>query len=222
MLGLILNNFGTSLTEKLLKMHTFILYHSMIFIFFSSTLDNSVIGRTIKVFRFEPHPRRKVITILGEVTITVVADDTRVVTKQRTEEFKKSIHLIGLNEDSNCDRVSNEVLSACPFVDESLKPLLMEAIEELKNKEYDPSGVAISPQTASDGTFLPRYPEVFENLDEEVEHIDLEDEPDVDISRLGHYVELLYNSVPDKIEGTKCISWLAKSSNYLAVIADHG
>jgi hypothetical protein len=44
-----------------------------------------VVGRCIKVYRFEPHPNRKILRIVGEVTVTIVKQTFESLEVQRTE-----------------------------------------------------------------------------------------------------------------------------------------
>ncbi|XP_035706320.1 uncharacterized protein LOC118435108 [Folsomia candida] len=168
---------------------------------FCETMESELVSRCIKVFRFEPHARKRILLILGEVTLTILVPVTGEV-KQILEDFKKPICLLGLSSGINhTEKIAKEVLAMCPFIDNSMIHGLVEVIEELKSREYDQNGIVVKNETASDGSYLPRFPEIFQNLsDENMLYESNDEEPD--FGKLNHYIHLLYEDMAHKIEGT--------------------
>lgn len=133
--------------------------------------------------------------------------------------------LIGLNHNSRTDAIVNDVLQSCPFIEDntSLRTSLQESIDELKNREYDGHGNAVTSCRAPDGSYLPRYPDIFDEVDHPTSSkIAQERADEVDVIRLNEYVEMLYEDIPKKIEGLRLISLLTKSPRYILAVVEHG
>jgi len=137
------------------------------------------------------------------------------------------VKLPSLSQSSRIDAIVNDVIQSCPFIETSLRSSLKSAIGELANREYDRDGLAIIPRTASDGSYLPRYLEVFDEVEIESSHgssvVALSGGVDeVDIQNLNYYVEMLYENAQSKTEGLRHISRLTKSSRFLLEVINHG
>lgn len=122
----------------------------------------------------------------------------------------------------------NDILQSCPFIDDnaSLRTSLKEIVQEIKNRNYDENGLVITSRRASDGSYLPRYLDVFDEVDRPLlssrpSARSPEDE-EADIMKLNQYVEMLYEDIPKKTEGLRLISFLTKSNRYLVAVAEHG
>lgn len=122
----------------------------------------------------------------------------------------------------------NDILQSCPFIDDnaSLRTSLKEAVQELKNRNYDENGLVITSRRASDGSYLPRYLDVFDEVDRPPlssrPSARSEADEEADIMKLNQYVEMLYEDIPKKTEGLRLISILTKSNRYLVAVAEHG
>ncbi|XP_021961702.1 kinesin-associated protein 3 [Folsomia candida] len=159
--------------------------------------------------------------IFGEVTLSILFPVTGE-TQQIVEDFKKSICLLGLsNAINNSDKIAKEILAMCPFIDNSMIHNLVEVVEELKLREYDQNGMVVKKETASDGSYLPRFPEIFDSLDDENVLDESSNDEEPDFGKLDHYVDLLYEDIPHKIEGLNCLAKLSKCNSYLKEISRH-
>jgi hypothetical protein len=102
-----------------------------------------------------------------------------------------------------------------------MREKLVETLTEITERDYDHYGMVIHKQMAADGSFLPRYPEIFDdNAIAESNFVIDDEEPEYD--KLDEYVELLYEDVSQKIEGSCMIGKLTKCSAYLFDIVRHG
>lgn len=111
----------------------------------------------------------------------------------------------------------DEILEQCPFISEDLIPQLGGALERIRDRNYDPSGVTIS-STGNEG--LPLFPDYFE--DEDGTGLSEADMKEVKMDSLDLYVELLYEELEDKVKGARSLSRLANSSENLVTIFNHG
>lgn len=134
--------------------------------------------------------------------------------------------LLSLSRSSRTEVIVNDILQSCPFIEDSQRASLKEAVEELQGRTYGANGLAVTSRRASDGSYLPRYLDVFD----EVDNPQLSARPssrwneveEADIMKLNQYVEMLYEEIPKKVEALRLISLLTKSNRYLVTIAEHG
>jgi len=204
-----------------------------------------IVTRTFNIHRFDPHPRKKSIIILGDLLVSVTSSlCPQVALAEDTVDFKKVINLEGLSPESNTDTLVHEIVRECPYIDPSLLPHLCLAIEFLKNREYDETtGMAVLPQsptqeedpssqvssssaTTPTSTELPpplpsslMFPdEASSSYNEALDSVDVQ----VDMASMESYVELLYEEdLVEKARGARCIAKLAKSSENLVSISYH-
>ncbi|ODM89024.1 Kinesin-associated protein 3 [Orchesella cincta] len=181
------------------------------------------VKKQITVFRFDPHPRRKQLAIVGEIRIGVLRGGQLV--REFSEQFKKVVKLLSLSQSSRIDVIVNDILQSCPFVEGNLRSNLKLAVDEIVNRDYDRNGFAIIPRTAPDGSYLPRYLEVLDEVENESSRPSSralqDDVEEADIQNLNHYVEMLYENAQNKTEGLRLISLLTKSNRFLVEITEH-
>ncbi|OXA50433.1 kinesin-associated protein 3 [Folsomia candida] len=210
--------------------------------------EAEVVTRTFNIHRFDPHPRRKILIIHGEVLITISNPLCPVVLAEESREFKKLISLENLFPTTPREQVIDSVLRECPFINPDMRLHLAVTIDFLKNRQYDDNGMVITPSTSL--TEREKYSsgnnaKVNQSTastptgdfpDFEVDTIsasqqgtfstsantEAELNEKVDMTRLDTYVELLYeDDLSEKARGARCIAKLAKISENLAVIAYH-
>lgn len=187
--------------------------------------SEEVVTRTFKIHRFDPHPRRRMLIIRGDLIISVTSPMCNMVLAEDTREFKKVISLEGLTKDSDRDVIIDEILKACPFIDMDLVPHLSITVEYLRSRKYDDKGFAVSSGQSSHKTSTPvsDFPDYFEDesmLPSETVETDFHEK--VDMASLESYVELLYEEdFSEKVRGARLISKLAKISENLVSIAYH-
>ncbi|CAL8148381.1 unnamed protein product [Orchesella dallaii] len=181
------------------------------------------VTKTIRVFRFDPHPRRKQFAIVGETRISVARGGQLM--KEFSEQFKKIVKLLSLNQSSRIDAIVNDVIQSCPFIEGNLRSTLKTTVDEVVNREYDRNGFAIISRIAPDGSYLPRYLEVLDEVENESSRPSSralqDDVVEADIQNLNHYVEMLYENSQSKTEGLRLISILTKSSRFLVEVIEH-
>lgn len=201
--------------------------------------ESEVVTRTFNIHRFDPHPRRKILIIHGEVLVTITSPMCPIILAEERREFKKLLHLESLSKDSSREAVVDSVLRECPFIDTELRAHVAVTVDFLKNRTYDEQGFAVTPSTslserggkanqsstASTPTDFPEFEvDSIPNSQSQFGGSSAEAElhEKVDMTRLDSYVELLYeDDLGEKARGARCIAKLAKISENLAVLAYH-
>ncbi|CAL8069836.1 unnamed protein product [Orchesella dallaii] len=191
----------------------------------SGPSEQEVVTRTFKIHRFDPHPRRMMLIIRGDLMISVTSPMCNMVLAEDTREFKKVICLEGLSKESDRETIIEEILKSCPFIDMDLVPHLSITVEYLRNRKYDDKGLAVpvTGQQSNSSTPVSDFPDYFE--DESMlqsETVETEFHEKFDMASLESYVELLYeDDFGEKVRGARLLSKLAKISENLVSIAYH-
>ncbi len=125
---------------------------------------------------------------------------------------------MGLSKSTNSEKIAKEILSMCPFIENSMLHNLEEVIEEMKQNEIQKEMIA------ADGSFLPRFSEFFDdiNIGKNGNEFDETTSEEPEFGKLDHYIDLLYEETPQKIEASNCLAKLTKCNSYLRDISRHG
>jgi len=176
------------------------------------------ITRTFKIFRFDPHPRRRILILRGEVSVLITNPLSNAPLAEETQEFRKLIALENLTKSSNTDSVVQRIIKSCPIIDPRFHSLVGFAIDKLKSRNYDEKGVVR--ETSADSQSGIRFPDYFEDSILPGE-LDSELKEKVEMANIESYVELLYENLQGKLRGARCIAKLSKISENLVAIAGH-